>query len=122
MLAKNATDELKRNRESLEKLADWARKHPGTAGEPSSLDDGGPGDSDCISVFLASLFYAAGQRVRLVLAANEKKGVGDHGIFVEVFHKEYVKGGHWIAVLPFSPWIFEGPQILGSNRILTVEL
>lgn len=120
MPIKITTEEIKRYREALEKLADWARKHPGTAGEPSSLADGGPGDSDCISLFLASLFYKAGQRVRLVLATGE--GMGDHGMFVEVFHPTYGNAGHWIAVLPFAPFIFEGPQILNSERIMEYEL
>lgn len=114
------TKELEKYREGLEKLADWARKHPGTAGEPSSLADGGPGDSDCISVYLASVFYKAGQKVRLVLATGE--GMGDHGVFVEVFHPSYGKDGQWIAVLPFAAFIFEGPQILVSERVLECEL
>jgi hypothetical protein len=113
-------EELSTYRLALEKMAEWARKHPGTAGEPASLADGGPGDSDCISVYLASVFYAAGQKVRLVFAAGD--GMGDHGVFVEVFHRGFGREGLWIAVLPFAPFIFEGPQILASKRILECEL
>jgi hypothetical protein len=113
-------EEIKKYQECLEKMADWARKNPGTAGEPASLLDGGPGDSDCISTFLASIFHAAGQKVRFVLAGGAD--VGDHGVYVEVFHLKYGKNGQWIAVLPFAPFIFEGPKILAWERILEHEL
>lgn len=115
-------DELKGYREGLEKMADWARKNPGTPGEPVSLADGGPGDSDCISIFLASVLYAGGQKVRLVLASDGHKTMGASGVYVEVFHPTFGQGGHWIAVLPFAPFIFEGPQILASERLMEHEL
>jgi hypothetical protein len=106
-------------RPALEKLADWARKNPGTAGEPASLKDGGPGDSDCISLYLASVLHAGGQRVRLVLADGPPMA---SGIFVEVFHAAFGKEGHWIAVLPYAPFIFEDQKILKSRRVMEHEL
>lgn len=115
-------DEMKGYREGLEKMADWARKNPGSAGVPESLADGGPGDSDCISIFLASILHAGGQKVRLVLATDGHKSMGASGVYVEVWHPKFGPGGHWIAVLPFAPFIFEGPQILASERILDHEL
>ncbi len=107
------------HRPLLEKLADWARKNPGSAGLPELLNDGGPGDSDAISVFLASTLYAAKQRVRLVLAIGQPKA---QGIFVEVFHPKFGKDGQWIAVLPYAPWIFEDAGILKSRRVMEQEL
>lgn len=104
----------------LEQLADWARKNPGSPGTPDGLKKGGPGDSDCISVFLASILYAAKQRVRLVLAIGKPKA---QGIFVEVFHPTFGgKEGEWIAVLPHAPFIFETAEILKSRRVLEQEL
>lgn len=114
--------ELESFKITLERMANWARNNPGTAGEPLSLSDGGPGDSDCISVFLASLFYKAGQKVRFVVATDPEHRMGANGVFVEVFHPTYGPNGQWIAVLPFAPWIFEGPQILTSQRVMEYEL
>lgn len=117
--AKATAKEEMDHRPMMEKLADWARKNPGSAGIPESLKDGGPGDSDCISVFLASILYKAGQKVRLVLAIGQPMA---QGIFVEVFHPTFGKEGQWIAVLPHAPWIFEDAKILKSRRVLEQEL
>lgn len=103
----------------LEKLADWARKNPGTDGEPELMKGGGPGDAHCISVFLASLFYKAGHRVRLVAAIGGPKA---QGIFTEVFHPKFKPGGEWIAVIPHAQWIFETSEILKSRRVMELEL
>lgn len=105
----------------LEKLADWARKNSGTQGEPELMKGGGPGDSHCISVFLASLLYKAGHKVRLVAAIGGDRA---SGVFVEVFHPTFLgpKGGQWIAVLPFGQWIFETADILKSRRIVEVDV
>lgn len=119
---KFSLEEMGKIREDLAKVADWAKAHPGTAGAPESLLDGGPGDSDCISTFLASIFHAAGMKTRFVLAGAEKKEMGAQGIYVEVFHPTYGPEGAWIAVLPFAPFIFEGPQILASPRIMQYDL
>jgi len=74
--AKATVKEEMEYRPMLEKLADWARKNPGSAGTPDGLQKGGPGDSDCISVFLASILYAAKQRVRLVIAIGQAEDGG----------------------------------------------
>lgn len=115
--ARASTKEEIEYRPFFEKMADWARKNPGSAGVPESLNDGAPGDSDCISVFLASILKAAGQKVRFVLADGPPKGV-----FVEVWHPTFGKEGHWIAVLPYAPFIFEDQKILKSRRIMEHEL
>lgn len=131
-----AAKEFKRQ---FEALAGWARENPGSAGSPEALAKGGPGDSDCISTFLASIFHAAGQRVRFVGVL----GPDGHGaMFVEVFHPGFpaapkimempapVRGGfhpelpnfQWIAVLPFHGWIHEGREILAWKRVAEKEL
>jgi hypothetical protein len=107
------------HRPMMEKLAEWAKNNPGSAGLPESLKGGGPGDSDCISVFLASILYKAGQKVRLVLAIGQPKA---QGIFVEVFHPQFGQDGQWIAVLPYAQWIFEHAGILKSRRVMEQEL
>lgn len=124
----------------FEKMAEWARNNPGTTGEPDLLKDGGPGDSDCISTFLASIFHAAGQRVRLVGVLNPDRHGGT--MFVEVFHPGFpaatkimdmpaaVRGGfhhelpnfQWIPVLPFHGWIQDGREILTWKRVAEKEL
>ena len=117
--AKATAKEEMEYRPTMEKMADWARKNPGSAGVPDSLKDGGPGDSDCIGVFLASVLHAGGQKVRLVLADGPPMA---RGIFVEVFHPTFGKEGHWIAVLPYAPYIFEDQRILTSRRVMEQEL
>jgi hypothetical protein len=116
----NATpEEEKAHRPMMEKLADWCRKNPRTVGHPEFIKGGGPGDSDAISCFLASSFYAAGLKVRLVLALGAPKA---QGIFVEVFHPKFGKDGAWIVVLPYAQWIFETADILKSRRVLEQKL
>jgi len=118
--AKATVKEEMEYRPMLEKLADWARKNPGSAGTPDGLQKGGPGDSDCISVFLASILYAAKQRVRLVIAIGQPKA---QGVFVEVFHPTFGgPEGEWIAVIPHAPFIFETAAILKSRRVMEQEL
>lgn len=114
-------EEEKAYRPVLKAMAEWAKKNPGSSGTPDGLQKGGPGDSDCISVFLASILYKAGQRVRLVLAIGQPKA---QGIFVEVFHKNFLgkQGGQWIAVIPHGQWIFETAEILKSRRVMEQEL
>lgn len=115
-------EEEKQYRPMMEKLADWCRKNPGTMGHPDSLKGGGPGDSDCISAFLASTLYAAGMKVRLVLADGPSKA---SGMFVEVLHPTFLgkgKEGQWIAVLPHGQWIFETSEILKSRRVMEHKL
>lgn len=114
-------EEEKSYRPMLVDIAEWCRKNPGSSGTPDGLKKGGPGDSDCISVFLASILYKAGQKVRLVLAIGQPKA---QGIFVEVFHKNFLgkQGGQWIAVIPHGQWIFETSEILKSRRIMEQEL
>jgi hypothetical protein len=123
----------------ISKIVEWAREHPGTSGPPDSLEAGGPGDSDCITAFLASALYAAGQRCRIVAVSSP---AGDGATFVEVFHSGFpaapkimempaqVRGGfhhelphfQWIPVLPFHGWIKEGREILTWKRIVEQEL
>ena len=114
-------EEEKEMRAYLEKMAEWAKKNVGSAGEPSMLAKGGPGDSDCISTFLASIFNAAGMKTRFVAAQSPQGIMGASGVYVEVFHPKY-NGGTWISVLPFAPFIFEGPQIFKSPRVLEHQL
>lgn len=116
--AKATAKEEMEHRPLLEKLAAWAKNNPGSAGVPELLKGGGPGDSDAISVFLASILYKAGQKVRLVLAIGQPFS----GIFVEVFHPTFGKEGSWIAVLPHAQWIFEDARILKARRIMEQEL
>lgn len=118
-------------KEGLGKMSAWAREHPGTAGVPNSLAEGGPGDSDCMSTYLASVFHAAGQRCRFVAASERRPsgrvmGSGEakyrSAIFVEVFHAQFGKTGAWIPVLPFNAFIFEGPEILKWERLIVHEV
>ena len=104
----------------LEKMADLARAYPGTAGDPLSLKDGGPGDSDCISTFIASVLCAAGQQCRFVCVQEPKSG--NRAVFVEILHKEFGPDGAWIALMPFGQWIFEGPEVLSWERVAQVEV
>lgn len=117
--AQATADEEKQYRPMLVEIAEWCKKNPGSAGTPSGLSKGGPGDSDCISTFLASTLYAAGRKVRLVLAIGGHKA---QGIFVEVWHPKFGKDGAWIAVLPYAQWIFETAEILKSRRVMEQAL
>lgn len=117
--AQATPEEEKSYRPMLVEIAEWCKKNPGSSGTPDGLKKGGPGDSDCISVFLASTLYAAGRKVRLVLAIGQPKA---QGIFVEVFHPKFGKDGAWIVVLPYAQWIFETADILKSRRVLEQEL
>lgn len=123
----------------LKRAAAWAREHVGTTGEPDTLKDGGPGDSDCMATFLASVAYGAGQRCRLVGVLSDD---GRGAMFVEIFHPGFppatkimdmpadVRGGfhpeypnfQWIPILPFHGWIAEGAEILKWKRIWEEEL
>lgn len=116
--AQATPEEEKMHRPMMVEFAEWCRKNPGSAGTPDGLKKGGAGDSDCISVFLASTLYAAGRKVRLVLAIGEPFS----GIFVEVFHPKFGKDGSWIVVLPYAQWIFEDARILKARRVLEQEL
>lgn len=120
-------------------MVQWARENPGSAGNPDSLKNGGPGDSDCITSFLASILHAAGQRCRIVGVCAPD---GNGATFVEVFHAGFppatkvmdmpaeVRGGfhpelpnfQWIPVLPFHGWIHEGVEILTWKRVVEQEL
>ncbi len=116
---KGTPEEIAQIRPHMEQLAEWCRKNPRTAGHPEGLKGGGPGDSDCVSAFLASTLYAGGLKVRLVAAKGGEKA---SGYFVEVFHPKFGKDGQWIAVLPYGQWIFETAEILKSRRIVEVAL
>lgn len=120
-------------------IVEWARENPGSAGNPERMKDGGPGDSDCITSFLASIFHAAGQRCRVVGVSAPD---GHSAIFAEVFHSGFppatkimdmppeVRGGfhpelpnfQWIPILPFHGWIHEGAEILTWKRMVEQEL
>src|SRR4029079_1949517 len=103
--AKATVKEEMEYRPMLEKLADWARKNPGSAGTPDGLQKGGPGDSCFITVFLPSILYAAKQRVRLVIAIGQPKA---QGVFVEVFHPTFGgPEGEGIAGLPHAPFLLD---------------
>jgi len=112
-------EEIAQIRPHIEKLAEWCKKNPRTAGHPDGLKGGGPGDSDCMSAFLASTLYAGGLKVRLVVAQGPPKA---SGCFVEVFHPKMGRDGQWIAVLPYGQWVFETADIFKSRRILEVNL
>jgi hypothetical protein len=135
-----ANDEIRVAKEIMEKMAEEARTNPGTSGCPELLEDGGAGDLDNIATWIASLAYAAGQRVRLVFARPAGQPYG--AFFVEVFHqgmptpqsvahlpKEVQSGHHpelppfqWVPILAHHAWIGEGAEILTWKRELEVEL
>lgn len=117
---------------AFQAMARWARANPGTPGLPKSLEDGGPGDSDCMATYLASICHAAGQKVRFVMLREPAPSgtvMGEStpthhrmAILVEVFHASFGPDGCWLPILPFGPFIFEGPEILGWERIMEYEV
>lgn len=126
------TVELEQIRLAFQRMARWAREHPGTPGMPESLNDGGPGDSDCMATYLASVFHAAGQKVRFVMVRAQLPSgilIGEStptrhrmAILVEVFHAGFGPEGCWLPILPFGPFIFEGSEILAWERLLEHEV
>src|SRR5436190_10688505 len=117
-------------------MAECARSDPASYGGKESLADGGPGDADCISVFLASRFHAAGVRCRFAVVESPE---GNKSVYLEVFHPLFPKGGQFppkveggfhtdfpryqsVAVIPCHAWIHDSTEVLSWKRVGELEL